>query len=84
MLSEQCTEDAAAACDDAVILLDGMLHVSTTYLQADEKQALKAQQAAFMTEVEEWSQGEVEALQAEAAKRLKLEQEQVHHWWALP
>lgn len=46
-----------------------------------EKQALQNKQAAFMTEVEEWSQGEVEALQAAAAERLKQEQQMVKHWY---
>lgn len=34
-----------------------------------------------MFEVEEWSQGEVEALQAAAAERLNREQQTVMHWY---
>ena len=52
----------------------------TVSCQAQEKQALQEKQAAFMKDVEEWSQGEVEALQAAAAERLKKEQLQVEKW----
>ncbi|WIA40340.1 hypothetical protein OEZ86_013707 [Tetradesmus obliquus] len=38
---------------------------------AEEKQALQRKQEAVMTEVEEWSQGEVEAVKAAAAARVQ-------------
>jgi hypothetical protein len=56
-----------------------VLHV-TTALQDIEKQVLQEQQAAFMSEVEQWSQGEVEAIQAAAAARLQEEQATTQHW----
>lgn len=58
------------------------LHVRVTpdALQDAEKQQLQEQQAAFMSEVEEWSQGEVEAIQAAAAARLDDEQRQGQQW----
>lgn len=49
-------------------------------LQEAEKQQLQQQQASFMSEVEEWSQGEVEAIQAAADTRLHQQQQQVEHW----
>lgn len=49
-------------------------------LQEVERQVLQEQQAAFMTEVEQWSQGEVEAIQAAAAARLQEEQQATQHW----
>jgi len=49
-------------------------------LQEAEKQQLQQQQASFMSEVEEWSQGEVEAIQAAADARLHQQQQQVEHW----
>ena len=49
-------------------------------LQDIEKQVLQEQQAAFMSEVEQWSQGEVEAIQAAAAARLQEEQAATQRW----
>lgn len=49
-------------------------------LQDIEKQVLQEQQAAFMSEVEQWSQGEVEAIQAAAATRLQEEQAATQRW----
>ena len=49
-------------------------------MQETEKAMLQQQQATFMSEVEEWSQGEVEAIQAAAAARLSQEQQQTQHW----
>jgi sulfur relay (sulfurtransferase) DsrC/TusE family protein len=49
-------------------------------LQDAEKQELQHQKEAFMTEVEQWSQGEVEAIQAAAAAKLAQEQRAVEHW----
>lgn len=49
-------------------------------MQESEKQALQQQQAAFMSEVEEWSQGEVEAIQAAAAMRLQQQEQLTEHW----
>lgn len=48
--------------------------------QETEKQGLQQQQAAFMSEVEQWSQGEVEAIQAAAEARINEEQQAVQHW----
>ncbi len=53
---------------------------SGNFLQDVEKQVLQEQQAAFMSEVEQWSQGEVEAIQAAAAARLKEEQAATQSW----
>jgi hypothetical protein len=48
--------------------------------QASERQRLQDQQAAFMSEVEQWSQGEVEAIQAAAAAKLKQQQQETADW----
>jgi sulfur relay (sulfurtransferase) DsrC/TusE family protein len=57
-----------------------MRHLTAPDLQGLEKQELQQQQEAFMTEVEQWSQGEVEAIQAAAAAKLAQEQRAVKHW----
>lgn len=49
-------------------------------LQDIERQVLQEQQAAFMSEVEQWSQGEVEAIQAAAAARLQEQQAATQRW----
>ncbi|WIA20048.1 hypothetical protein OEZ85_005913 [Tetradesmus obliquus] len=47
---------------------------------AEEKQALQRKQEAFMTEVEEWSQGEVEAVKAAAAARVQQAEQSAAQW----
>jgi hypothetical protein len=49
-------------------------------LQAEERQALQRKQDAFMTEVEEWSQGEVEAVKAAAAARVQQAEQSAAQW----
>jgi hypothetical protein len=49
-------------------------------LQAEERQALQQKQEAFMTDVEEWSQGEVEAVKAAAAARLQQVEQSAGQW----
>jgi hypothetical protein len=49
-------------------------------VQEREKHELQQQQATYMSEVEQWSQGEVEAIQAAAEARIKEKQQSVQHW----
>lgn len=49
-------------------------------MQECERQELQQQQGAFMSEVEQWSQGEVEAIQAAAAARVNEQQRAVEQW----
>jgi hypothetical protein len=49
-------------------------------LQAEERQALQQKQEAFMTDVEEWSQGEVEAVKAAAAARVQQAEQSAGQW----
>jgi hypothetical protein len=48
--------------------------------QEAEKAQLKQQQAAFVTEIEQWSQGEVAAIEAAAAAKLQQQQEETAAW----
>jgi hypothetical protein len=57
---------------------DAWLDVAS--LQAEEKQALQRKQEAFMTEVEEWSQGEVEAVKGAAAARMQEAEQSAGQW----
>lgn len=58
----------------------GVLVTVSQPLQEAERQDLQAKQAAFMLEVEQWSQGEVEALQAAVEARVQREQQQAQLW----
>lgn len=49
-------------------------------VQECERRELQQQQGAFMSEVEQWSQGEVEAIQAAADARVKGQQQAVELW----
>lgn len=49
-------------------------------MQESERHELQQQQGAFMSEVEQWSQGEVEAIQAAADARIKEQQRAVELW----
>jgi hypothetical protein len=56
------------------------MHLAIMLQQADERSALQAQHQQLLSEVEEWSQGEVVAVQAASAAALQQEREAVAHW----
>jgi hypothetical protein len=64
----------------ARLLLPNMPARLFVAVQACERRELQQQQGAFMAEVEQWSQGEVEAIQAAAEARIKEQQQAVEHW----
>lgn len=50
------------------------------HAQETERQALQERHGMLLADVEQWSQGEVEAVQAAAAARLRQEQDAAAHW----
>lgn len=48
--------------------------------QEHDKQLLEAAKHDFLREVEDWSQGEVEAIQATAQQQVTAAREEMKHW----